>query len=338
MTEGPIHTNHTQWCLQEKQIGTTNNPNSENLPRPFKGHHTKNGNETIVHTKSPQKSKTQQVKTTPTAKTHPPTTCHHNHAANQIRNHATRHPRKNNRKNTPKAANRKFGFCTNPNFSTHHNSTNALSKMPTWYYFSHPSNLAFHDFTKKHKPQKELLSLLSLGLKVIPTPTLTNSWKQLKQSSYERLFCSIHLWFHFATKPTTEGTEEYDPKLYIKSNWTLPHWTIPPVALKECLSCFSTELEHIFKHQKGKTNILPHQHHTLKLLQQQQHLLITPCNKNLGPTIIECHDYLLIAIHDHLQDKTTYKRLTIPESKHHTAMISSTIADWLNPTTRHYPK
>ena len=78
--------------------------------------------------------------------------------------------------------------------------------MPTWYYFSRPSNMAFHDFTKRHKPQKNLRSLLGLGLKFIPTPSLTNCWSRLKQSSYERLFRSVHLRFHFAGKPPSKGS------------------------------------------------------------------------------------------------------------------------------------
>ena len=94
--------------------------------------------------------------------------------------------------------------------------------MPTWYYFSRPSNLAFHNFTKQHKPEKNLCSLLGLGLKFIPTPSLTNSWSRLKESSYDRLFRSVHLRFHFAGKPPNEGTTSYDPKLYVRSKWTPP--------------------------------------------------------------------------------------------------------------------
>ena len=73
--------------------------------------------------------------------------------------------------------------------------------MPTWYYFSRPSNMPFHDFTKQHKPPKKLRSLLGRGLEFIPTPSLTNSWSRLKKSSYDRLFHSVHLRFHFAGKP-----------------------------------------------------------------------------------------------------------------------------------------
>ena len=78
-------------------------------------------------------------------------------------------------------------------------------------------------------------------------------------SSYDRLFRSVHLRFHFAGKPPNEGTTSYDPKLYVRSKWTPPHWTIPPVTLEEHLSRFSTALNKLFKTRKGKTNLLPHQ-------------------------------------------------------------------------------
>ena len=126
--------------------------------------------------------------------------------------------------------------------------------MPTWYYFSWPSNMAFHDFTKRHKPQKNVGSLLGLGLQFIPTPSLTNSWSRLKKSSYDRLFRCVHLRFHFAGEPPSEGTTTYDPKIYVHSTWTPPHWTIPPIALEERLSRFSTALNKLFKTRKGKTN------------------------------------------------------------------------------------
>ena len=50
------------------------------------------------------------------------------------------------------------------------------------------------------------------------------------------------------------------------------------------------------------------------MLQKQWTFLIVPCNKNLGPAIIERHDYLKIAMQDHLNDTTTYKLLTSSET------------------------
>ena len=116
---------------------------------------------------------------------------------------------------------------------------------------NHPTS---HSTTlQKHiNPKKNLWSQLGLGLKFILTPSLTNSWSCLRKSSYNRLFCSVHLWFRFAGKPPSEGTTSYDPKLYVRSKWMQPHWTIPPVALEEHLSRFSEALGKLFKTHKGK--------------------------------------------------------------------------------------
>ena len=150
-------------------------------------------------------------------------------------------------------------------------------------------------------------------MKFIPTPSLPNSWSRLRKSSYDRLFRSVHLRFPFAGKPPSEGSTTYDPKMYVHSTWTPPHWTIPPIAQVERLSRFSTALNKLFKTCEGKTDLLPHQHRALRTLQQQQTFLIVPCNKNLGPVIIEHHEYLKIAMHDHLSVTTTSKSLTISE-------------------------
>ena len=217
-----------------------------------------------------------------------------------------------------------FGFVGDPTISKRHNDSITLEKMPTWSYFSWPSNMAFHDFTKRHKPQKNLRSLLGLGLKIIPTPSLTNCWSRLKQS-YDRLFRSVHLRFHFAGKPPSEGTTTYDPKIYVHSTWTPPHWTIPPIALEERLTGFSSALNKLFKTRKGKTNLLPHQYRALRTLQQEQRFLIVPCDKNLGPAIIERNDYLKIAMPDHLSDTTTYKSLTTSEIDRYSSDITKNI-------------
>ena len=65
------------------------------------------------------------------------------------------------------------------------------------------------------------------------------------------------------------------------------------------------------------------------MLQQQHTFLIVPCNKNLGPAIIEHHDYLKIAMQDHLNDTTTYKSLTSSETDHYASEIRKQILAWL---------
>ena len=65
------------------------------------------------------------------------------------------------------------------------------------------------------------------------------------------------------------------------------------------------------------------------MLQQHQTFLIVPCYKNLGPAIIECHNYLKIAMRDHLNDTTTYKSLTSIKIECYTSEIRKHILAWL---------
>ena len=77
----------------------------------------------------------------------------------------------------------------------------------------------------------------------------------------------------------------------------------------------------------GKTNLLPHQQRALSTLDQQDTFLIVPCDKNLGPAIIERHDYLKIAMRDDLNDTTSYKLLTRVKSND-SQQLKKTVA-WL---------
>ena len=65
------------------------------------------------------------------------------------------------------------------------------------------------------------------------------------------------------------------------------------------------------------------------MLQQQQTFLIIPCDKNLGPAIIERHDYLKIAMRDHLSDTTTFKSLTTSEIDRYSSDVKKHILGWL---------
>ena len=110
-----------------------------------------------------------------------------------------------------------FGFAGDPTLSIRHNASITLAKLQTWYYFSRPSNMAFHDFAKQHKPQKNLRSLLGLGLKFIPTPSLTNSWSRLKKILIRRTVPLRRPKIPLCWKTPSKGTTSYDPKLYVHS-------------------------------------------------------------------------------------------------------------------------
>ena len=54
-----------------------------------------------------------------------------------------------------------------------------------------------------------------------------------------------------------------------------------------------------------------------------------PMQQNLGPAINKCHDYLKIAMQDHLNDMTTYKSQTSSESNCYSSEIKKQILAWL---------
>ena len=74
------------------------------------------------------------------------------------------------------------------------------------------------------------------------------------------------------------------------------------------------------------------------MLQQQQTFLIVPCNKNLGPAIIQCHDYLKISMQDHLNNTTTYKSLISSETNCYSSEIKNKFLPGLKHTTKKLTK
>ena len=108
-----------------------------------------------------------------------------------------------------------------------------------------------------------------------------------------------------------------------------PHWMLPPVVLKECLDKFSLSLDKLFKKRTGKTSLLPYQIRALQHLQRQQDFLICPCDKNLGPAIIECNTYINIAMSDHLLDGRTYRRLSDADCVNHKHHLKNKIKAWM---------
>ena len=53
-----------------------------------------------------------------------------------------------------KKLNQQFGFTADPSKTLLHTPFSAFAHTPTWYYFSHPSQLAFHNFTQHKEPAK----------------------------------------------------------------------------------------------------------------------------------------------------------------------------------------
>ena len=92
---------------------------------------------------------------------------------------------------------------------------------------------------------------------------------------------------------------------------------------------FFNTLGKLFKKRMGKTNLLPYQTRALQLLQQQQDFLVCPCDKNVGPAIIERDDYIKIAMKDHLLDERTYRRLSKADCANNKKRIEEELNSWM---------
>lgn len=210
--------------------------------------------------------------------------------------------------------------------------------MPSWFYFARPSNYAFHDLrTDKSSGSipKNIHTLLGLGLKFCPTPryTTTKTTIQNTLSRHQR-----DLWLrHYFKKKDTVLSEDYNPRLYVKSKWIPPPWEIHGELtrrFKEFGSLFLT----LFKSKRGRSNLLPHQRDALQSLQASTDVLIVQCEKNLGPACIEIKRYIELAFQDHLNNATTYKSLNCFEIQNLTDKVRILFKKWVAKWKTKLPK
>ena len=127
--------------------------------------------------------------------------------------------------------------------------------------------------------------------------------------------CAIHLLFHFAGT-SNSSDEPYDPKMYVQSNWTAPHWTRPSVVLEKRFKKFSLTLDKLFKKMENQTS--SHiRHAPCSNYNYNKISSFSPRDKNLLPAIIELHNYIKIAMRDHLLDGRTYQPLSNADCANH---------------------
>jgi hypothetical protein len=110
-----------------------------------------------------------------------------------------------------------FGFVANPSLSTRHNDSLYLAQMTTWQYFERPTTMAFHDLTTRLKPPINIHSLLGLNLKFIPTPRRNTQWSKFEEEILPRFGRDRKVKVFMAGQ---EEDPDYNPKMYIKSEWT----------------------------------------------------------------------------------------------------------------------
>ena len=65
-----------------------------------------------------------------------------------------------------------------------------------------------------------------------PLQTICQKVNHATNGRGHKIYSALYTYdFTSLVKPSSEGTTTYNPKIYIHSTWTPPHWTIPPIAL-----------------------------------------------------------------------------------------------------------
>ena len=205
--------------------------------------------------------------------------------------------------------------------------------MPCWYYFSRPTNMAFHNFTTYINPPANIRALLGLGLQFIPTPFQTTPWTRMQHTTFQRLQRDIRLKCHFAGE-ASQDDKAFNKKMYIPSEWT-PDPKLFPQEVRERLKVFDQRLYQIFPTKRGSKNLLPHQRRTLQTMQKQKKILIVQCDKKLGPAAIETEEYIKMGLRDHLSDINTYKRIATDQLPAEEKKIKLKLQAWLKQYSKH---
>jgi len=197
----------------------------------------------------------------------------------------------------------------------------------TWYYFSSPKNVAFHDLSYGMAVPTIPAQVLGHSRKFIPVRHHSGSVKEMNSSldNFER---DYHLKVYFAGSPL----DYKPPPLYAKSKWQPPYDSIPP-EIQNCLGRFFKKINKLFKQKKGVSNLLPFQAKLIQWLKRHKQWIIANTDKNLGPCAIELAQYLVDA-HIHLGNREMYKIISEAEALTANKNLEGKINDWINVARR----
>ena len=200
--------------------------------------------------------------------------------------------------------------------------------MPLSKVFNHykSQQTAFHNLCTENQPPQGTDEVLWLGLnfaieKALPKPKL--------EASMERLIYDIRIKSMMATPtenqeapiinaitgkiiPQDGDTDEYDPKLYLRSTNYVPPTAPAPIeaVIQDFQAQLQQEIDHHPQKLTRKHNINPSTRRVLQALPHNPDFIVVPTNKNLGPAILDRPTYIKRCLQDHLMDKSTYQQLT----------------------------
>ena len=207
--------------------------------------------------------------------------------------------------------------------------------MPAWYYFCRPRSMSFHNLTNPLTPPYDLRPLLGLGHRFIPMPPISNGPRELisphnKTATLRLLERSIRIRCFFADQPPADphaaNTQEYNPRMYIPSDWIPPVYTYPRI-VNERMHHFAGAILNEYQPKRGRSNLLPYQRRALQWAQTQDDFVICLTDKNLGFCIMEKTQYIR-RVRELLSDEDSYTRLEEDDARHTAAAVETDLRIW----------
>jgi len=243
------------------------------------------------------------------------------------------HPTVNNHLKTTEAkCLAAYGFYASPELSLQNNFNNALKKIETLWQYQQPKNLAFHNLCKNNVLPPGSRALLGLNLKFcLAHKTITNDINK----TVLRLARSIRINYYLNENGIMDDSA-YEKQIYVKnSNW---HPLQAPWLVEEKITDFEKALKQkhqdlINKNQKIIiTNLTPLQAKAMRLLKNNQNIIIKPTDKNLGPAVMDTSQYIHQILKEHLLTGD-YKQLSQPEAKHRMEQLKKELNDLITAHT-----
>jgi len=116
-------------------------------------------------------------------------------------------------------------------------------------------------------------------------------------------------------------------KLYIPSKWTPPRHDIPPT-IDDRIDTFAVHVKQLFQRKLTTQNISSYHNRLLTQLANSTTLLFPDTDKGLGPCAVTYDQYVTDCLL-HLNDTSTYMRLTKEEAIAQTTQLFTAINTWL---------
>ena len=220
------------------------------------------------------------------------------------------------------------GFCADPGVPTWMNLKNYYRCMSPIDFLGRPHDGSFHNLCKQTPIPTGTKSLLNMGLKFCPTrPRPTNNLNK----TFKRFRRDVRrAAYHHFNPPRKRPGIRYIPGLYISQKWNAPD-RYP--AVERCLDDFERHLRRrCLSYQKrlSLTNLTPRQWSAAEKLRENDIVITTETDKNLGGATIPRPVYNTAGIREHLGDEAVYKRLSKIEAVSREKVLRARILRFIN--------